>query len=161
MNKASLIIFFISFCAVGVGWVYPDYSLNTAHIIFRISGIYILLSAGTFYVTRLFKLIGISLALVCVGVLFKIQHYSGASLIMTSGMTSMVIFYLIHFLRKTPKGAQDYAKMLFVWLLPIGAMFQILHFPYGMEISLFTSVLLIYLVVNQVLRERVDGSPSI
>lgn len=139
------------------GWIYPEYSLNTAHVILRLSGVYILLAGGTFYATRLFKLLGISIALICVGALFKIQHYPGASMIMTAGMGSIVIFYLVHFLKKRSKVIQDYTKMLFVWLLPTGAMLQILHFPYGMEVSLFTSVTLIYLVVNQVVSERLAG----
>ncbi len=74
--------------------------------------------------------IRISIAVLIIGILFKIMHWPYGNIIITVAFSSISILYIFRFLNKTNKKWLDYAKLLLVVSFSIRGIFVILHLPF-------------------------------
>jgi len=74
----------------------------------------LLVSGGTIIGTGYFRLSLWLGGMLLVGVLFKIQHLPGASILLFGGLSGLILTYLVRFVRKPVKGQLDVVKLLLV-----------------------------------------------
>lgn len=116
-------------------------------------GFYLLLKNGTFINTRLYRFISLSIAVLIVGTMFKIMHWPGSSFMIIIGIGSILIFYMIHFLKKNNKNLIDYGKAFVLTLILSARLINFFHFAYGYELLylsyfVFISFTFYYIIVQ-------------
>lgn len=89
--------------------------------------IIMLLAHGTFYGSRSFQLVFISIGVLILGALFKILHIVGADMMLSLGAFMIPIVYLIYFVRKESRRVIDYFKLMTVAFTFIPMPFLFLH----------------------------------
>lgn len=95
--------------------------LSAGLILTQLSGLFLLLRAGTLFKSLYWITIGALLILLVIGAVFKIQHWPGASLLLFLGTSGIASVYLVSFIFKTPKQILDVAKVL--WVLSYSAQY--------------------------------------
>lgn len=94
----------------------------------------LLVSGGTIIGTGYFRLMLLLAGLLLVGVLFKIQHLPGASVLLFGGLGGLLLTYLVRFVRKPAKGQFDVVKLLLVLGTGTCAALQLLRLaPYELR----------------------------
>jgi len=94
-----------------LGWNMFDYGIWVG----LVSGFILLLINGTFIKTRFFKISQGFFALILIGAVLKILHWTTYSnLIMIIGIIGIIISYLLSFLKKPIKKRLDYIKLSWV-----------------------------------------------
>ncbi len=78
------------------------------------SGLALLLRNGTLITTPYFRLVLLFVSLILVGVLFKIEHWAGADLLLISGLAGEAVAYTSWFYSKKAKKRLDILKLLWV-----------------------------------------------
>jgi GldL N-terminal domain len=91
----------------------------------------------------------ISIAIIFIGVMFKIMHWPYRDWIMTTGFSLVAILYPFRFFKKEQKKILDYAKLFFVVSWAIYGIFSILHLPYKMGFEIARSVSFIFWIVME------------
>ncbi len=95
--------------------VVKSYTLIDAGLwISEIAGLFMLVLNGTFIKTRYFKLAKLGIAIILIGALFKILHWSGRDLVFIIGFAEIAIVYIISFIHKPIKKRLDYLKLIWV-----------------------------------------------
>ena len=74
--------------------------------------------------------LNLAVALMFLGALFKIQHYSYSDLIMNTSLIVFALIYPIWFAAKKDKKALDWAKFCYMELQTITGLFYFNHLPY-------------------------------
>jgi len=82
----------------------------------------------------------VAIALLIIGVMFKIQHWPLANWIIDLGFTSIAILYPIRFWRKPDKKLIDYCKLIFVFSWAVHGVMTIHHLPYKQLFQIVTIV---------------------
>ncbi|WP_299315995.1 hypothetical protein [uncultured Aquimarina sp.] len=96
---------------IDLGWNLFDYGLRIGGFI----GFFMLLSNGTFIKTKYFKIAQGIFAIVIIGVLLKIMHWTAyANHIIVVGLIGIATSYLLSFLKKPIKKRLDYLKLIWV-----------------------------------------------
>ncbi len=71
------------------------------------------------------------IAIILVGVLFKLQHYPGAGIILTVGLLGFPATYSFRFAWKGKKRLKDFVKLILVVSLTFGSYFKLMHYPFA------------------------------
>lgn len=102
---------------------------------------------GTYLRTKLFSFNYPFLSMAIIGMLCKIMHYPYGSELLTISFLGILIIYLIHFLRKNPKGVTDILKLTYfaflivIRLVKLSKQFAIPEMVYFIpELLLFITV---------------------
>lgn len=82
----------------------------------------------------------ISIAFLIVGMLFKIQHWPYANLIIVSAFIAIALLYSFRFGNKEKKILLDYIKLSLVVFWSVNGIFTILHLPYKVIFQLIASI---------------------
>ena len=93
-----------------LGYTLMEKGVGTAQII----GIFMLISNGTTFKTRYWKLILVFIPVIITGALFKIIHWHFADHLLLAGLFAIPSIYLIRFITKKKKGHLDILKLLWV-----------------------------------------------
>lgn len=81
---------------------------------------------------KFFKLTLLALVtLFLIGLLFKIEHWPFANLIIISSFCGLILFYPLRFAAKSQKKFIDYVKLVFILFWSVSGIFTILHLPYA------------------------------
>jgi len=81
----------------------------------------------------------ILIVILVVGMLFKIQHWPYANLILVIAFSTLALSYPFRFIKKQEKKFLDYTKLILVVFWSISGIFIILHLPYKIIFQLITS----------------------
>jgi hypothetical protein len=130
LTAASLLTAAIGliFRVIDIGGEASDEVIEIAFGTGGILGLYLLISNGTIMNTIYWRLILRFLVVTLVGVVFKIMHYAYADLILTVGLSSMALTYLVRFIKKDKKARLDFFKLLWVVSASISCILIILHY---------------------------------
>lgn len=91
------------------------------------------------------------IAIILIGILFKLQHYQGAGIILTIGLMGFPALYTFRFAWKSSKRFKDFIKLVLVISLALGSYFKLMHYPYADYLLTVREVsLLIWLVLEGV-----------
>lgn len=122
----------------------------------------LLTSSGIWNNTRLAVGIGLGMALVGVGALFKIEHWALADQLLIGGAVAVAVVYGFWFRTKQPRGLLDYLKLAWVlaamstvvamsvflsWLKPLASIAE----------ALFWAVALLYVYQRFIRRPASDS----
>jgi hypothetical protein len=112
---------------------YPQYSCMIAYTdhswtIATILALIMMLLNGTVMSTRYFSFAKAGLAILVLGVCFKIMHLSGAEEILALAFLMLFLSYGIHFITKHPKNPLDVFKLLTMLSFLIPTSLQMFHF---------------------------------
>jgi hypothetical protein len=152
-NKILIYILFVSLVGMIVSWLlwsHPnqyDFLLDTFQSLFFLTGLYLLIRNGTFIQTREFRLIGIGIAVVILGGLFKVMHWVGADQLVGFGGGLIFILYLLHFIKKPGKQLIDIGKLAFLITFLAGRYFKLMHWPKGDELTFLSIMIFIPVVI--------------
>ena len=104
-----------------------DFMLSIGLWLIEIPGMFLLLYNGTFLRTRYSRIaIGLT-AVMIMGVLFRIMHWSFQNILLFIGCVGIVFSYVLHFVQKPIKKRLDYLKLTWVFIKYIGGLFAINH----------------------------------
>ncbi len=88
---------------------------------------YVMLKNGTMINSVFFRLIQGLIALLIIGIMFKLMHWPRAGLILVAAFSGIPITYFIWFLKKEKKELEDILKLLWVISRFTIALFVIMH----------------------------------
>lgn len=89
----------------------------------------------------------ISIAVIILGILFKILHYSFAVFFFLTGALGIIIFYSLRFALKRPKKLLDYSKLFLVTTFIIQYVLRVFHRSFGGIFSLLAQIALVIFMV--------------
>ena len=160
-NKTLITVLYLSLLSIAIGLFgllldnsRLDIFLRVGEIFFTVVGIYLLIVNGEFVKSRDFKTARIGIAVLILGVLFKILHLRGADQLIGLGLIIIPALYLIYMFRNKRTEWRNYLKFLFVLTLFSSKYFLILHAAYASELSIASTVLLVFLVFDFIIRNR-------
>ncbi len=81
----------------------------------------------------------VALAVVVVGLVFKIQHWPMAMALVVTGASAIVLLYPFRYAAKSEKTFLDHVKLGLAILWPASVVFQQIHWPYAKVIGLLAS----------------------
>jgi hypothetical protein len=110
------IIGFTWIVLVQAGLIQTIFAFKTILFFAYLAGIVLMVENGTLIRSKLVYLMGISIACIVIGSLFKVQHWPYASELLFIGLPSGLFIYLVHFLRKANHFLFDYLKLTWVVL---------------------------------------------
>ena len=88
-----------------------DYGMRIGSFV----GLIMLLLNGTFIKTKYFKIAQGMIAIIIIGTLLKIMHWTRyANLIIVVGLIGIALSYFLHFAKKPIKKRLDYLKLLWI-----------------------------------------------
>jgi len=135
-NKIALIFIGISILVtitgLIIGFVTTDDS-NSGLIITiglgigQLSGLIMLIRNGTIMKTVFWKIIACFMGLLIVGVIFKIQHWAGANMLISTSSVGIIITYSVRFLTKEKRAFFDFLKFICVITAYTGIILVFLH----------------------------------
>jgi hypothetical protein len=108
-------------------------AFDITNFIFYLTAVVLLVVNGTLIRSKLIYLMGISIACIVIGSLFKIQHWYQASEILVFGLCSCLCVYLVHFFRKSNLAMLDYLKLVWVVLYVLFSLDTIFRFYFLSE----------------------------
>jgi len=82
----------------------------------------------------------ISISVLIIGMLFKIQHWPYANVIIVSAFSSIAILYSFRFGAKKEKKLIDYVKLILVVFWCISGSLKTLHFPFQLFFQMIASI---------------------
>lgn len=80
----------------------------------QIAGLFMLIANGTFILSKYYKFIKLPVALYVIGLLFVIEHWPYANIILIATVCSIILIYSLSFIAKPSKEVLDYTKLLWV-----------------------------------------------
>lgn len=118
------------------------YSLlaNTA---FLFAGLALLLKNGGFVYSKYIRFLNISFAVFILAILFKIQHWPGAGILLIVFPFAVTTIYTLWFIGKENKQLLDILKLFWVPVYLASVIVKMLHFPYAFELNLAQFILFI------------------
>ncbi|WP_025665641.1 GldL-related protein [Aquimarina megaterium] len=157
-NQTLTILIILGVLITLIGWFLSSFTtIENSDFLFRIGlwlievpGMFLLLSNGTFLKTRYSRIAMGLTALMIIGVLFKIMHWSFQNILLLIGCIGIVFSYLLHFVQKPIKKRLDYLKLAWVIVKYIGAILFLSH-VIGKEYQILTTVLMILALMDYML----------
>jgi len=115
-NRLALIIIavFLVVSALDSVFLFENNVLSQSFGLAKIVALIMMVANGTFSDRKYFRFVYLLLGITILGTLFKILHWTGADELLSSGITALVIVYVIHFATKPEKGMLDILKLLTV-----------------------------------------------
>jgi hypothetical protein len=102
-------------------------TFTITNFIFYMAAVALLVENGTLIRSKLVYVMGISIACIVIGSLFKIQHWDMAFEILVIGLSTYLCVYLVHFFRKSNRTVLDYLKLIWVILYITFSLDTVLH----------------------------------
>lgn len=127
-----------------------DFLLTIGLWLIEVAGMFLLLRNGTFLKTRYSRIAMGLTALMIIGALFKIMHWSFQNILLLIGCIGIVFSYLLYFVQKPIKKRLDYLKLAWVVIKYVGALFAINHII-TTEYQILTLVLMILALMDYML----------
>lgn len=112
-----------------------------------------LFAKGTFRRSRQVRLAYLGIALLCLYMVFKIQHWSMMGLLLLIAAGTTAIAYTIHFFRKRYKRALDVIKLVYLLLLLTSISARQMHFSLSVELSWAVTIVFLALLVLSYIEE--------
>jgi hypothetical protein len=78
----------------------------------------------------------VAMGIMVVGVLFKLQHWPGAAMVMLGGALGIVLLYPLRYAAKRPKVFLDHIKLGLALTWPTSWFMQVQHWPYAQPLGL-------------------------
>lgn len=145
----------VAILVVLAGFVIPtDGRYSTiADAAFLFAGVALLLKNGQFVYSKYIRFLSLSLAIFVVAILFKIQHWPGADIMLMAFPIVVTIIYALWFFSKPTKQLLDVLKLLWVPVFLASVITKMLHFPYSVELYLtqlvfFVAMLSVFISKN-------------
>jgi hypothetical protein len=110
----------------------------------QLTGLILYLSKSNIFKSVFFKIIIIGIAVFIIGVLFKIQHWVGSSIIILSSLVIIFLTYLVRFLSKSNKLLVDYVKVIWLLFAFSAYYFRIMHWHFA-DFLLYSSYTILWL----------------
>jgi hypothetical protein len=120
MRKIALVVIPLLFIASVVFSFHPLFRSDIDIIGYAFFGMFMMFSIGSMFVLGTFRKTGwgrgayFGIAITCIALLFKLQHWVGGALFLVVGLVLIGIFYLIYFLTKRPKRLLDWLKVIYL-----------------------------------------------
>jgi hypothetical protein len=108
----------------------------------------LLLRNGTLIKTVYFKFVLFFSTAVFIGVLFKVMHWPGATVLITSGLMGISFAYVVNFFEKIKIRRLDIFKLAWVFFRCAGALFVTLRWPYGREVLFLSQALFWFMTID-------------
>jgi hypothetical protein len=128
---------------------FGQYGLSIFNYIYGVAsfiGLFLIYKNGTIRKIRTYRIwLGFVVLLAVWGCVFKIQHYPFAYLMILGGSLGVLLVYSVHFFHKKNKKFVDYCKIVWLYLWLISSTSIILHYPFGREIGLISSIVFLIL----------------
>lgn len=125
--------------------------LTVAGLALNIFWIFLMSKTSKYWKTIYGRLTLLLIAVTIVGLLFKLQHWPSAALLMFIGLAGIMVVYLFRFLAKSSKNLVDILKML--WLQSAGSIsLLLLNRMISREYSIISSFLFVILICVFTLR---------
>lgn len=155
----SIIAFSLAITAAGiVGFITHNPNMNFllrfGIFSFILSGGYLLAKHGTFIYSPEYRFVKLAIAIVLIGVLFKIMHWPFSAYMLILGAMSISILYLYHLIKNNRTKWSDFLKLFVILTVSVGRLFKIFHWPYSKEISVIGMIALLILVIDLVKRKK-------
>lgn len=154
-RKALLIVLFAALIIIIVGFflrlndnIHAYFLWDLGGTAFFFAGTMFLLREGTFIESRELKISYVGFSLFIIGAMFKIMHWPIAGILLSIGLAWIFLLYFIHFVRKKRKTLIDSGKLIFVFSFLSARYLTINHLPKDYEVSFFSIMLLVLLVVS-------------
>lgn len=81
----------------------------------------------------------IAIGVILAGVLFKVQHWPGASAFVMAGVLGVVLLYPLRYAAKRPWVFMDHIKLGLALTWPVSWLMHVLHWPYAQPLGLVAS----------------------
>lgn len=94
-------------------------------------GLLIVYRTSTLQGTKYLRILQMSFAIIIIGVLFKLQHWSRGDIIILIGVAALVVTYSFRFASKKAKKVTDVLKFLLVVSGGFAYAFDLEHWKYG------------------------------
>lgn len=91
----------------------------------------------------------ISIAVLIVGVMFKIMHWPFGAWIIVFGFSLIAVLYPFRFMNKKSKVLLDYARLLFVICWAVYGIFAALHLPYKIIFDVLRSISFVFWIIME------------
>jgi hypothetical protein len=122
----------------------------------EIFGFCMLLLNGTFIKTKYFRILKGVIAIIIIGVVFKIMHWKYDRLIIIMGIMGIMITYLFSFLNKPIKKRLDFLKLAWVIVAYTNGILTYLHIV-GEEYQILSSALIWLAIIDYLKLEKERG----
>ncbi len=116
-------------------------------------GVTYLLENSTIKRTIYYRLSCFFIAIVIIGVMFKVQHWPYGSEIILTGGVAIVVTYVVRFAKKLQKKFPDYLKLMVVVLLIFGKLLKLYHYYFGNETLMLADLCFILLMFYYLWKE--------
>lgn len=135
---------------------YNDYAIKGIGLYF-LTGIYLLVNNGSFIKSSLFRFTYLFIGIAIVGVLFKIMHWPGSSILLLLSFPGLIGTYGIYFITKQNKHWTDFVKLGLVFAVVSERLCTIFRvFEYSELLQIFSVLVLTLLLVESVLKFNRD-----
>lgn len=88
-----------------------------------------------------------SIAVIILGILFKIFHLQFAFILFIVGALGIIVFYSLRFLQKQPKKLLDYSKLFLVVTFLIHYVLRVFHYSFNTIFSLLFQIALVVFII--------------
>jgi hypothetical protein len=106
-------------------------------LIGQVTGLFLFLLDSEIHRTKYFKFLVFGFIIFLIGSIFKVQHWSKSTLLISFGLIIVLVTYLLRFINKKNKKFLDYIKIIWMATVFVGFLFKIIHWLYG---DLFISI---------------------
>ncbi|MDR1678208.1 MAG: hypothetical protein LBR81_00290 [Prevotellaceae bacterium] len=118
-NKVLLIVWVVALIVQFLAQIYLNFETGIlvdgiCNIFFLAIPIYIMVIDSHLMQTIYGRILRIIIAIFIVGILFKVQHWPGAAIILSISVSALLITYLVRFITKKEKKLLDWLKV--IWL---------------------------------------------
>jgi len=155
-----LIALFLMWCFSNIlfaSGIEPEMSgimTNLFSSIFCLTGTIWLFYTGTFRISIYFRFIFFAIALLLVGILFKIQHWEEATMLISIASAGCFTIYLLHYISKKEKKLLDNIKLLWVILVAVTLIITVNKLSYSIWARSITYWIFLALIALKIIGEQ-------
>ncbi len=134
-----------------------DFGIGLA--ISQFAGLYLLISSGTFKKTRYYRFARIGIAIILIGELLKLLHYSGSEITVIAGYAFILGCYTISFINKPYKKLLDWLKLIYALMAVTITIGKFLHHSIANYPQAYFIIMLI-MVILHIKKQKEMGYPE-
>jgi hypothetical protein len=151
----STIILSLSFIVIGTIGVQTANAnlavlLSPGELLFLFSGVYLLLKNGTFIKSAQYRLARLGIAVLLIGVMFKIMHWPFSAAMLIVGCMSFSALYLYYLIKNNHTRWSHYLALFFILTFSIGTLLKLFRWPYSEEVVFSGMIALLILIIDLV-----------
>lgn len=132
LNPALLILSLLGYLytwAKGIEEINIQFWARICWAIILIWSLYLMYNGGTFRKSNWLRITYFGVATGCIGMLFKLQHWSGSGLAILASCSILMFSYIAHFIGKEKKLLLDFAKAAYISSSFITIVIVMMHWP--------------------------------